>query len=109
MTSRLFALTITLSFAVLACDKPAEGTATAGSAAPSKPATTAAAAAPAAAADVSCDVVVAKLMSLDSGSPGDAEKKFYTKMCAEMPAPLKACIAAAKSAADRDACTKDVK
>jgi hypothetical protein len=91
---------------VAGCNNPSSG-------APS-PTTTGAAsaspagAAPAAGGDVPCSAVVSKLMSFDTKA-GDAEKAMYGKMCEGMTPQMRACIAAAGSPADRDACGKGQK
>jgi hypothetical protein len=84
------------------------GSSAASSATSNGPAATAAALPAAAAGDAPCSAVVAKLMSLDSKA-GDAEKTLYGKMCDGMTPQMRACIAAANSAADRDACGKGQK
>lgn len=61
-----------------------------------------------AAGDAPCDAVVAKLASYDA-TAGEPEKKLWTKMCADMPAPMRACIVASKTKEERDACGKDQK
>jgi hypothetical protein len=58
--------------------------------------------------EVDCGTFVAKLASLQPKT-GDAEKKFYTKMCEGLPQPVRACVVAAKAQTDVDACVKDVK
>lgn len=58
-----------------------------------------------AAAEPACDVVVAKMLSFQPGS-GEPEKKLLTAACPSMPGPMKSCIAAAKTKAEYDGCSK---
>jgi len=61
-----------------------------------------------AAGDAPCDAVVAKLASY-SATAGEPEKKLWTKMCADMPPAMRACIVASKTKEERDNCGKDQK
>jgi hypothetical protein len=45
------------------------------------------------------------MLSFQPGS-GEPEKKLLTAACPSMPAPLKACVAAAKTKAEYDLCSK---
>ena len=52
-----------------------------------------------------CDTVVNNIASFNEGS-GDAEKKIWNKMCAEMSDAEKTCVAAAKDMDGMKACIK---
>jgi hypothetical protein len=60
---------------------------------------------PAAAKAPDCDTVVNNIASFNAGS-GDAEKKLWNKMCAEMSDAEKTCVAAAKDMDGMKACMK---
>ncbi len=100
------AATATLALALVACDRGStdapSGEVSASSAKkeaapkgdePTKPAADAEKPAPAAAP--SCDKVVDNIASFNPGS-GEAERKLWNKMCAEMSDDEKTCVAAAK-------------
>ncbi len=98
MMARALCVVAFLSIAFLGCSKDkAEAEATGSKAEPA-----------AAAGEVSCDAVVAKLAGFNPGS-GEAEKKLWTKMCAEMPAAARACVVAAKTLEDSQKCMADEK
>lgn len=104
---------LAIPFAVAACeDKPADGADTAKTgdkpeAAPKSGETKPAAEKPAAAAPA-CDAVVDKIASFNEGS-GDAEKKLWGKMCAEMNDAQKTCVMASSDMAGMQKCVADKK
>src|SRR5262245_37764014 len=103
--SRTLFVAVVLSCFAFACQSEQSGSAPAGANTGAPAGAQIGKPAEGATADAPCDAVVAKLASFDS-SAGDAEKKLWTKMCADMPPAMRACIVASKTKEERDVCDK---
>jgi len=90
------ALVLSTCSLVAACDKGAGASGAGGAGAASSPAT---------AAEPDCEGVVDKMASLNPPDMrGEAEKKLWKKMCAQMKATEKACVVASKTMDEMEKC-----